>query len=107
MEARADFFAQVGLGAATEHHLSSCKRGSGAKREAAQEFFRWLSSKLPQAGQLQAQEDKAGTKANSRKEKKAMAKSTDGKSVLAVQQIIALVKTANLPETDPGPNPDL
>ena len=58
------------------------------KRRRAEEADRKL------AQQLQAQEDKAGTKANSRKEKKAMAKSTDGKSVLAVQQIIALVKTA-------------
>ena len=58
------------------------------KRSRAEEADRKL------AQQLQAQEDKAGTKANSRKEKKAMAKSTDGKSVLAVQQIIALVKTA-------------
>ena len=58
------------------------------KRRKAEEADRKL------AQQLQAQEDKAGTKANSRKEKKAMAKSTDGKAVLAVQQIIALVKMA-------------
>ena len=46
------------------------------------------------AMKLQQQEDLAGQKASARSEKKAMTKSSDGKAVLAVQEIIALVKTA-------------
>ena len=46
------------------------------------------------AEQLQALEDKASKKASPRKEKREMIKSNDGKAILAVQGIIALVKTA-------------
>ena len=46
------------------------------------------------AEQLQALEDKASKKASPRKEKRMMIKSNDGKAILAVQEIIALVKTA-------------
>ena len=46
------------------------------------------------AEQLQALEDKASKKASPRKEKREMIKSNDGKAILAVQEIIALVKTA-------------
>ncbi|KAL9182764.1 hypothetical protein ACHAXT_004043 [Thalassiosira profunda] len=68
----------------------------------------WLSSKheaadLKLAMELQRQEDMASQKANASAEKRRMAKSSDGKAVLAVQEIIALVQSAKAQFIDNNP----
>ncbi|KAL7524685.1 hypothetical protein ACHAXR_001548, partial [Thalassiosira sp. AJA248-18] len=69
---------------------NSKKRKSCVSSKRREDADRELAEKL----QRQENFAFASKKASARKEKKAMAKSSDGKAVLAVQEIIALVKTA-------------
>lgn len=55
------------------------------------------------AQELQRMEDKASRKASPTKERNLMAKSTDGKAVLAVQEIIALARTTKEQFIDTNP----
>ena len=55
------------------------------------------------AQELQRMEDEASRKASPTKERNLMAKSTDGKAVLAVQEIIALVRTTKEQFIDTNP----
>jgi hypothetical protein len=55
------------------------------------------------AQELQRMEDEASRKASPTKERNLMAKSTDGKAVLAVQEIIALVRTTKERFIDTNP----
>ncbi|EJK58624.1 hypothetical protein THAOC_21237 [Thalassiosira oceanica] len=70
-------------------HVLKMQRRREKKKRAlskAEEADRLLALKL------QEQEDRASKRANSRKEKRLMQKSNEGRAVLAVQEIIALVK---------------
>ena len=72
-----------------ERKEARVSRSSSADRELAQK--------------LQRMEDEATRKASLTKERSLMAKSSDGKAVLAVQEIIALVKTSKQQFIDSNP----
>lgn len=74
-----------------------------AESEASKSSSHSVSADRKLAQELQRMDDEASRKASPTKERNLMAKSTDGKAVLAVQEIIALVRTTKEQFIDTNP----